>query len=320
MKAAVLEKFGTTPVYKDFEDPVPGNDDQQLIHVKAAPLKNFDRLTTVESFYANLGNLPAVVGSDGAGVLDDGNRVYAPGISGMMAEKAVIPKDSYTKIPDELDFATAAALPNAVMGGVMPLRLRTEMQKGDTILINGATGFTGQLAVQAAKYYGAGNIIATGRDEGRLELLKELGADNIISLKQPDENIVEQLNNINTDNPFDIVIDYLWGHPAELIIEVLQGGGPRQVKIINTGTMAGENISVSANAVRSSAIEVLGAGMGSYSESEFKQLGNELVPEMFQLAAENKLRVHTLEEPLKNIENAWNKEVEPGTRLVLVVD
>jgi NADPH:quinone reductase-like Zn-dependent oxidoreductase len=209
MKAAVLEEFGTTPVYKDFEDPVPENDDQKLIHVKAAPLKNFDRLTTVESFYANLGNLPAVVGSDGAGMLDDGTPVYAPGISGMMTEKAVISKDNCVEIPESLDFAAAATLPNTVMGGVMPLRLRTNMQKGDTILINGATGFTGQLAVQAAKYYGAANIITTGRDEKRLEFLKELGADHIISLKQSDEDIIHQIENIIADTPIDIVIDYL---------------------------------------------------------------------------------------------------------------
>jgi NADPH:quinone reductase-like Zn-dependent oxidoreductase len=320
MKAAVLEEFGTIPVYRDFEKPVPENDDQQLIHVKAAPLKNFDRLTTKESFYANLGNLPAVVGSDGAGVLDDGTRVYAPGVSGMMAEKAVVSKDSCVEIPEKLDFATAAALPNAVMGGVMPLQLRTNMQKGDTVLINGATGFTGQLAVQAAKYYGAENIIATGRDEKRLELLKELGADHLISLKQSDEDIIHQIENIIADTPIDIVIDYLWGHPVELVITALKSGGSYKVKIINTGTMAGENISIAANDLRSSAIEVLGAGMGSYTKGKFKQFNNELIPEMFQLAAVNRLQVYTLEEPLKNIESAWNKEVEAGTRLVFVVD
>jgi NADPH:quinone reductase-like Zn-dependent oxidoreductase len=320
MKAAVLEELDTTPGYKDFENPVPENDDQLLVHVKAAPLKNLDKLMTNKSFYASYDDLPTVVGSDGAGVLDDGTHVYAQGISGMMAEKALISKDSCVEIPESLDFAAAAALPNAVMGGVMPLRLRTKMQEEDTILINGATGFTGQLAVQAAQHYGVGNIIATGRDEERLELVKELGADATISLKQPGEAITDQIKNIINETPIDIVIDYLWGKPIELIITALQHGGSHKVQVINTGTMAGSHISVDANALRGSAIEILGAGLGSYTQSEFQQLSDELIPEMFQLAAENKLRVYTLEEPLENIEEAWNKEVEAGTRLVLTVD
>src|SRR5699024_8423358 len=138
MKAAVLKKLGTTPVLKDVDEPQIENSQQQIIDVKAAPVKPLDRLMTMKSFYAAYSDLPAIVGTDGAGILKDGTRVYAQGITGMFAEKAIIEKDAYTVLPENLDFATAAALPNAVQGSVLPLRLRGNIQKGSTILINGA--------------------------------------------------------------------------------------------------------------------------------------------------------------------------------------
>ena len=175
MKAAIIEKLGQTPKYRDFSDPKVEDETQLLMLVKASSLKNLDKLRASGKHYASHKELPAVVGIDGVGVLEDGTRVYAQGITGMIAEKALINKNSYTIIPKNLGFNLAAALPNAVLGAAMALRVRGEIQHGQNVLINGATGVTGQLAVQLAKYYGAKKIIATGRNPANLEKTKNLG-------------------------------------------------------------------------------------------------------------------------------------------------
>ena len=89
------------------------------------------------------------------------------------------------------------------------------MKACETVLINGATGFTGKIAVQIAKYYGAKKIIVTGRNEQSLQTLLSLGADEIISIKESDENFVTRIKAIHNSTPIDVVIDYLWGQTAE---------------------------------------------------------------------------------------------------------
>jgi len=187
MKAAVLHQLGSVPEYEDFPDPNP-TQEQLLITVKAASIKNLDKARASGKHYASYITLPAVVGIDGVGVLENGTRIYAQGITGMIAEKALIAKNRYTVLPQNIDDATAAALPNAAMGAALALRYRAEIKKGNVVLINGATGVTGQLAIQMAKYYGASKVIATGRNMEMLEKLTELGADEIISLRQDDNS------------------------------------------------------------------------------------------------------------------------------------
>ncbi|WP_020604611.1 hypothetical protein [Spirosoma spitsbergense] len=143
MKAAVLKQVGTSPVYEDVEDPVPQDREQLLITIEAASLKNIDRLRAGGKHPASHRNLPAIVGIDGVGTLENGKRVYAQGLTGMMAQKGLIAKARYTVLPDKLDYSTAAALPNAVIGSSMALRFRGRMEPGMTVLINGATGVTG---------------------------------------------------------------------------------------------------------------------------------------------------------------------------------
>lgn len=319
MKAAVLEALDITPVYKDFKDPIPESDQQQMLHVQAAPLKYLDKLMTKESFYGSYKDLPVVVGTDGVGLLDDGTRVYAQGITGMFAEKAIISNKNVVVIPDPLDVITAAAIPNAVQGSLLPLRVRGNMKKGDTVLINGATGFTGKMAVQAARHYGAEKIIVTGRDEDRLKQLLELGADHTISLTQSDDEIGNQLKELIHQTSIDIIIDYIWDKPAEIIIKALTESPGETIRFVNVGHMAGPNINLNAGAVRGSKIELLGAGLGSYTKNEFQRLISEFVPEMFELAAAGKLAVHTQVKPLKNIEKIWNQGIDSGERLVLTI-
>lgn len=324
MKAAIIESLGDTPKYKDFPNPKIENDEQLLLEVKAAAVKNLDKIRASGEHYASHKEMPAIVGMDGVGFLQDSTRVYAQGITGMIAEKALINKNSYTLIPENLDFNTAAALPNAVLGGAMALKVRGEIKPGYTVLINGATGVTGQLAVQLAKYYGAKTIISTGRNPENLEKTKRLGAEKTVSLKQEDSAFIAEIQNIHKETPIDLVIDYLWGKPIELIITALKGGGlnnfTHKTRIVTVGSMAGENINLASGILRSSAIEILGSGFGSLSKTDLEGFHKEVLPEMFQLAADGKLKIELVQGDIKDIERLWEQKIDSGKRLVISIN
>lgn len=324
MKAAIITELGTTPKYNDFPNPVSANDNELLIKVKAASVKNLDKVRASGTHYASYTELPAIVGIDGVGELEDGRLVYAQGISGMLAEEALVRKGQYVLVPAGLDLAQAAALPNAVIGAAMALRFRAKMKKGDVVLINGATGVTGQLAVQLAKHDGASKIIVTGRNQQVLNELRALGADEVVSLLDSDEQIIERIKTLHSENPINCVIDYLWGKPIELIISAFKGGGVNtftsQVKIVTVGSMAGETIGLNSGTLRSSAIELLGSGLGSLSKENLNSFYTEILPEIFDLAKSGKLKLNTQVFPLSEIETAWNSDLNGGVRLVIYID
>lgn len=325
MKAAVLFQKGEAPKYvTDFVEPVAENDHEIVLRMKASAVKNLDKMRASGQHYSTQHDVfePKVVGGDGVGILPEGKRVYAIGISGMIAEKALVSKDILVDIPDNLDDAVAAALPNAVMGSALALRFRAGMQKGETVLINGATGVTGKMAVQLARYYDAKKIIVTGRNEQVLAQLKNLGADEIISLRQDDESISTAIKRQHNENPIDVVIDYLWGHSAELILNALkgQGGAAHRTRFITVGGMAGDTITLSSSILRSTDIQLSGSGLGSWSPEEVKALVSEILPEMFQLATQGKLVMDTVNVHLSEIETAWLRLVEGGKRLVVLMD
>lgn len=261
-----------------------------LVTVKAASVKNIDKLRAGGTHYASYKELPAIVGIDAVGLLADGTRIYAQGIAGTIAEKALVRRGSYIVLPAGLDDITAAALPNALYGSAMAILYRAKMQKGDVVLINGATSVTGQMAVQMVKYYGASKIIVTGRNMVILEKLRALGADEIISLEQDDPSLLKSIKDLHARNPISIVIDYLWGHPIEVILAALKGGGinhiPTRTRIVSVGSVAGGVISLPSDTIRSSDIEILGSGIGSFSADELKKYGTEILPALFQMAAE----------------------------------
>jgi NADPH:quinone reductase-like Zn-dependent oxidoreductase len=321
MKAAVYIS-GETPKYGDFAEPIATSDDQVLITVKAAAVKNLDKgIVGGHHYSSDTDKQPKVPGVDGIGELADGTRVYGFGGSAMIAEKALIDKKRMVKLPAGIDDATAAALPNAVMGAGAALLYRANLQAGNVVLINGATGVTGMIAVQIAKHYGAKKIIVTGRNEESLNHLLTLGADEIISLKQGDEPIINRIKEIHATTPIDIIIDYLWGHPAELVLAALQGKGnvTHKVHYVTVGGMAGDKIQLSSGVLRSSDIEMMGSGLGSLPKEDMQKLFTELLPEMFTLAAEGKIKIGTVTANLKDIETAWHKEIPGGKRLVILV-
>ena len=323
MKAAVIYKKGELPKYAEFADPIVQNENEVLISVKAVAITNLDKGKASGKHYSSEENNQNgfVIGSDGVGLLQDGTRVYARGINGTIAEKAIIDKNIAVPLPDGISDAVAASLPNAVAGSAMALKFKAGIQAGETVLINGATGFTGQMAIQIAKHYGAKKIIVTGRNEKTLQSLLLLGADEIIPLKQHDEVIITQLKAIHNNTPIDIVLDYLWGRPAELILTALKGNGSftNKIRYVTIGGMAGDNIQLSSGILRSVNLQLSGSGLGSWGKEEVKLLFSEILPEMFLLAAQNQLKVNIETVSLFDIEKAWNIEVTDGKRLVVIV-
>lgn len=308
MKAAILKEIGTIPVFMDVPEPFIENSDQVLVKVKTSSIKQLDLLRASGKHYTTYPSLPTTVGMDGVAVLDNGQRIYAMGVTGMMAEKAIVKKDTWVNVPDGLSDEIAAELPHLLAGSDIALTIRGKMKEGDTVLINGATGATGMVAVQMAKYHKAGTIIVTGRNPDALEKLKKLGADVTISLTQSDDEIVSDFTAAYQKTPFDVVIDYLWGNPTELLLKALAAvPSQKTTKIITVGQMAGATISDFASTTfRSRDIVLLGSGMGSFSPKELGEYMKNELPEIFQYAASGKLVVDIETFPLEKISEAWN--------------
>lgn len=314
---------GELPQYVDFPEPIAQNSDEILVSVKAVAIKHFDKGRANGKHYSS--DAPReggrVIGGDGVCLLEDGTRVFGMGVSGMLAEKATIHKDRVVALPSALDDAMAAALPNAVIGAAMGLRFKADIQPGDVVLINGATGFTGRVAVQIAKHYGAKKVIVTGRNQQSLNDLLTLGADEIVSVLLDDEQFKAQLTTIHAQTPVDIVIDYLWGHTAEMILACLKGDGSftNRVRYVSVGSMAGDLIQLSAANLRSVNLQLTGSGLGAWSKQQVGLLFKEILPEMFALAAEGKLKVKTINVKMEDIAELWNLDVPDGQRLVVTI-
>ena len=213
MKAAVLHELGGIPRYEDFPDPVAG-EGEVIIDVKAVALENVDKLVAAGTHYASeslITELPSVPAFDGVGALPDGTLV---GFArprppyGALAQKTVVPAGSFVPIPEGLDPAVATVLGTAITG--MSITTAAGFVPGETVLVQGATGVAGRLAVKVARLLGAGRIVATGRDSGKLREVQALGADTVISTKVCDDELAQAYRDARGDG-YDVVVDFLWG-------------------------------------------------------------------------------------------------------------
>lgn len=323
MKAIVSDFKGGLPAYQDVIDPVATNENEILVDVIAVAITNYDKARASGVHYSigqNMG--AAVIGADCMCLLPDGTKVYAMGINGTLAEKALIDSRRMISVPAGLDDRYAAALPNAVIGAAMGLRFKADMQAGDVVLINGATGFTGRVAVQLAKYYGAAKIIVTGRNRESLDDLKTLGADHTICLLDKEEAILDELTRIHRDSPFNVVIDYLWGNSAELIISCLKGNGAFTPKtnFVSVGSMAGDTITLSSAALRSVNFSLSGSGIGAWTKLQVQHLLSDILPDAFELALHGKIVVDTIPVKLQDIAAEWDSPLPDGHRVVVMTN
>jgi len=317
MNAAVVQAFDAPPRYTTFADPVPASG-EMLVTVTAAALHQIVKSLANGSHYGSTGELPFIPGVDGVGRLEDGSRVYfgiARSPYGSFSEQALAASWMCLPLPDGLDDTTAAGIANPAMSSWVALMARAQFVAGESVLILGATGVAGRLAVQIAKRKGAKRIIAAGRNPQMLEELKSLGADAIISLDQPDDALVAALRNEWAVAGVNVVLDYLWGHPAECVLQAISQKGLKnsssRIRYVQIGSSAGGTITMPAATLRSSGLELLGSGFGSASMDQIKQA----IAEFFQLAAKEPFDFALKTLPLRDVEACWN-EKDSGVRLV----
>jgi NADPH2:quinone reductase len=233
----------------------------------------------------------------------------------MMATLSVVPRTWCIPVPEGIDDCVAAALPNPALSSWLPLTWRAQLKRGETVLVLGATGVAGKLAVQIARHLGAGRVVAAGRNERILQTLTSLGADAIIALSQSDEDLALAFRR---EEHFDVVLDYVWGHPTEVLLAALTGhdvrAESRGVRLIEIGEMAGPAIVLSAAALRSSGVEISGAGGGSVPHSVIF----DAFPKVWALAASGQLHIDIERVPLADIESAWRRDDLSGRRLVII--
>jgi len=310
MKAAIVIEPGKTPVFADFNDPVP-HAGEELVAVTASAMGQVTKSRASGTHRTSPGSLPAVVGIDGVGRTQDGRRVYFVSPEepyGGMAEKAAVNANQCVPLPEDVDDITAAAIAIPGMSSWAALKERAHLISGESVLVNGATGTSGRLVAQIAKYLGAKRGIATGRNDSALEQVKALGADVTISLNQPPKELETAFKEQFGGEGVDVVLDYLWGQSAETLIVAAAKAGKDAVPIrfIQIGAVSGRDIALPNAALRSSALVLMGSGIGSISLEGL--IG--AISGVLQAVVPAKLKIKTEAVPLANIEVRGTKTAE----------
>lgn len=321
MNALVLHAFDKPPQVEQFRDPAR-KDGEAIVHVRAAALKPIDKQMASGSHYAAPRELPIVCGMDGVGCLDDGTRVFfarprAP--YGSMAERTVVSRLHCFPIPHNVADDIAAAVVNPGLSAWGALAWRAQISPGETVLVLGATGVTGKLAVQTAKLLGAGRVIAAGRNQQVLDTLHDLGADATIRLDTSVQDLTEAFVHEAGETGFDVIIDYLWGAPTEALLSAITRedfkAARSRTRLVQVGESAGPTISLPAAALRSSRLEILGAGSGNAPVSP--EAWNEAIHQLLSRVVRGELRIDIERVPLSDAADAWQRD-QQGRRVVLI--
>lgn len=308
MNAAVVHSYDSPPRYENFADPVP-TPGEVLVTVTAAGLHPVVKALAKGAHYGSTGHLPLIPGVDGVGRTPDGTRVLFGSSRppyGTFAERSIARPAMCTPIPANLDDAVVAAMINPAMSSWAALEHRAHFVSGENILILGATGCSGHLAVQIARRLGARRIVAAGRNPQALEEAKSLGADSTISLAQDHTALVSAFRDEIAGNSIDVILDYLWGPPAEAVFAaILQKGldhAASRIRYIQIGNSAGTTIALPAATLRSSGLELLGSGFGSVSMDKIFASLRSILDE----AAKQPFQIKLIAAPLRDVEKLWN--------------
>ena len=318
MKAAVVLGAGQSPLYGDMSEPLPSAGESR-VSVTAAAISHVAKSRASGTHYSSSQQFPFGVGIDGVGRLDDGRRVYfvlprAP--YGSMAERTVVRSTQCVPLPDDLDDVTAAAIANPGMSSWAAYRERARLKPGETVLVNGASGTSGRLAVQIARHLGAKKVIATARNADALESIAALGADVTIPLVE-DVGALEVTLKEQFAAGVDVVIDYLWGPSAEqiLIAAAKAGRDAVPIRFVQIGSTSSQDITLPSAVLRSSAIELMGSGIGSIPLDRIVSA----ISELLQATGPAGLQIDTTPVPLPDVERAW-REDDSRRRTVFTVN
>jgi NADPH:quinone reductase-like Zn-dependent oxidoreductase len=312
VKAALLERIGGTPVYADVDEPQRG-EGQTLIEVSAAPVNPIDISTAAGTYPGGSPEAPYVTGREGVGrVLEsdsfpEGTRVYASGL-GFMAERKAVRDDEVIELPDGVDDALASCLGVAGLAAWLALEWRGDLREGETVLVLGASGAVGVIAVQAAKLLGAGRVVAAARSERGLERARELGADVTVKLDEH-ENLADAFAEA-ANGQLDLTIDPVWGAPASAALDATAFGG----RLVQLGQSASPEATLKSGSIRSKLVSIL----GHTNFAAPAEVRRDAYLRMVRHAGAGELTVDHELLPLERVAEAWERQqASPNLKLVL---
>jgi NADPH:quinone reductase len=316
MRAAILRRHGSPPEFGRRPAPRRGPG-EALIRVTAAPASPLDLLCASGTSYFGAPALPYVPGTQGVGVIEDadgivaGQRVWFSASAGMrpgdgsMAEWCVVPESAVLPVTDGVSDDLAAALGLSAIAAWMALTWRGGLRPGEHVLVLGASGNVGQIAVQAARLLGAGRVVAACRDPHGRTRAAELGADAVADLSGGDaDTLAGRLN--QAAGQVDLVLDPVWGTPAEAALRVLSPGG----RLVNLGSSAGAAASFGSAALRSSSLSVLGYTNNALTDGQKATALSEILAH----AAAGRLTADRETLPLSRAAEVWSRCGQPPHR------
>ena len=317
MHAAVVTTFASPPRYQEFPTPDPSGDDEMLVDVLACGLHPRVRSQADGSHYTSTDELPLVPGIDGVGRGPDGLLRYfvLPDTSmGAMAEQTVIDIRRSVVLPDTIDPIAVAAAMNPAMSSWVALRRRVQFRVTEDVLVLGATGSAGRMAVQIAKLLGANNVIAAGRHAGGLAALPALGATATVLLDGDADDVADRLGQAAAN--VDVVIDYLWGEPAAAAMTTVitnRADRSKPLTWVQIGSVAGLTAPIPSAALRTARLQIVGSGQGSVATQEILAE----LPALAEEIAAGILAVDARAVPLADVAQAWVAATKASQRIVL---
>jgi NADPH2:quinone reductase len=322
MPAAVIRTHAAPPEYLFW--PLPRRmGGQALVRVMAAPISPLDLLCASGTSYFGAPRLPYIPGVQGVGIvmeadkLTPGQRVWfscnagmKPG-DGSMALYCVIDESSALVLPDQIDSDLAAALGLSAIAAWMALTWRGHLQRGEQVLVLGASGAVGQVAVQAARLLGAGRVIAASRDEGGRSRALTLGADAAVDLTGDDVDEMSRRITAACDGPLHLVIDPVWGLPAEAAVRALAPEG----RLVNIGSAAGSTARFESAIVRSRLHTILGYTNNALTREQKAEALTEIITH----AVAGRCTVEREMVPLVKVAEAWERQATFARRKLILV-
>jgi NADPH:quinone reductase-like Zn-dependent oxidoreductase len=312
MRAAVLHAHGAVPELVEFREPHPESG-ATLLEVAAAAMNPIDVRIASGSYPLERYDVPYVAGKEGVGRRDDGGLVYfdySRKPFGAFAERTLIDADSGYPVPSGLDPALAVCLGVSGLAAWVGLEWRGRLAPGETVLVLGASGVVGQIAVQAAKLLGAGRVVAAARDEAALARAGSLGADALVSLAA-DDDLADSLRSASGGDGYDVVLDPLWGEPAAAAMAAAKPFG----RVVHMGQSAAAEMGLPSALVRSRPIDLL--GYTNYTTPDDVKAAAYERMASHALAGEISVEIERL--GLEDVPAAWERQQSsPHAKLVFV--
>jgi len=316
VRAAVVTSFDTAPEYREFLTPTPGPG-EALVTVLASAIHPRVRSQADGSHYTSTDELPLIPGIDGVGRTEDGELRYfiLPDTSlGAMAEQTLIDPRRSVVLPAGVDPVVIAAAMNPAMSSWIALRRRIDFQPGSRVLIMGATGNAGRMAVQIAKRLGASHVTAAGRNPAKLAQLPTLGADAVIDLGRTEDLVAQDL--AAAGRSVDVVLDYLWGEWASKALYSIvpaRDDDSQSLTWMQIGSVTGPESPIPSAALRACNLRLVGSGQGSVPPSDILAELPELATEVTN--GDHDIAVRAF--PLTDGTTAWANADDTDERVVI---